>query len=277
MGRRNTAFTLVELLIVIGIIALLTSILIPTVAAARRNANCVACLSNLRRLGFATDLYVNDNKQTYPQPFQDTDIAVGGSTTTNAAKRVQGSTLWFNALDLYLNRNRKDYMYADAAERNYTLAKQDPVHASFGEDDSFTDSQRSRTLKMSVYFGNLNDANTVRWTRTSRVHQPADTVLFFDGVSRDCAEKLPLTGSAAADFYGDEQSVGLRHFHGANVCFADGHATTVKQAIFKYASASGLSVYDTWYFEYVGATAAQRAAATAAKDTRQTLIWNFAH
>ena len=60
MNRRN-AFTLIELLVVISIIALLVSILLPTLAGARTQARSLICLNQLKTIGVASLAYCNDN------------------------------------------------------------------------------------------------------------------------------------------------------------------------------------------------------------------------
>ncbi len=75
-GRHG--FTLVELLVVIGIIALLISVLMPALSKARAAAANVKCLANLKQIGIAVTMYTSESKGSFPVPYI---LATTGSTT----------------------------------------------------------------------------------------------------------------------------------------------------------------------------------------------------
>jgi len=96
--RRTTGFTLVELLVVIGIIALLISILLPALNAAKERANRVKCASNLRQIGQGMTLYANDNKGLYPRTRYNPGTALTYFTPISA-----GTTPSANCVDPFAN------------------------------------------------------------------------------------------------------------------------------------------------------------------------------
>ena len=85
LGRSRRGFTLVELLVVVGIIALLSSILLPSLNKAREASRSVKCMSNLRQLSQATLMFVNDHKGKMPGRGANTLIA---DPTTGAFRLV---------------------------------------------------------------------------------------------------------------------------------------------------------------------------------------------
>jgi len=65
--RKRGAFTLIEILVVIGIIGLLMAFLLPTLEKAREQGTAVKCANNLRTLGEMLSLYANENHGSYPR------------------------------------------------------------------------------------------------------------------------------------------------------------------------------------------------------------------
>src|SRR5690606_14281739 len=67
LPHRTSAFTLVELLVVLGVVGLLLGLLLPLLAQARSAARATTCASNLRELGRANRFYADDNRGFVPR------------------------------------------------------------------------------------------------------------------------------------------------------------------------------------------------------------------
>lgn len=67
-GKRHRGFTLIELLVVIGIIAILAGLLWPALARAKQKATQTACMSNMKQIGHALQMYTDDNSDSLPGP-----------------------------------------------------------------------------------------------------------------------------------------------------------------------------------------------------------------
>ncbi len=90
LNGRSRGFTLIELLVVIAIIAILAAILFPVFAQAREKARAISCVSNLKQIGLANNMYIQDYDETFPSGWGDGPEA--------------GITIWRICLEPYIQK-----------------------------------------------------------------------------------------------------------------------------------------------------------------------------
>jgi prepilin-type N-terminal cleavage/methylation domain-containing protein/prepilin-type processing-associated H-X9-DG protein len=106
-SRQKRGFTLVELLVVIGIIAVLAALLVPAISGAREKADTASCSQNLRQIGSAVLTFAGENQGLCP--------TAGGVVPRGATDAGTGKPGWTEQLDAYIGEDAKVYRCAASA------------------------------------------------------------------------------------------------------------------------------------------------------------------
>ena len=206
----HQAFTLIELLAVIGVIAILAAILFPVLTSAIEKGNKTRCLSNLQQWGAGVALFLSDNNGVFPQ-----NGLTGGSLDVNK------SGAWFNVIPPSMGTEALSNLVAAGQAPGPTP----PYNRNIFTCPSLRGSGGGTNLVMSyAYNMSIDDMNRVNSTsafsqilRLSQIRTPAQFVVFGE------------VAQTTADVMGAANLV-YRHDggHQANVCFADGHVSSIE-------------------------------------------------
>jgi prepilin-type N-terminal cleavage/methylation domain-containing protein/prepilin-type processing-associated H-X9-DG protein len=253
----NKAFTLIELLVVISIIALLAAVLFPVFAQAREKARQTSCLSNLRQIGSAVQMYADDYDETViPAMVRATPPATGlvtwpfllqpyvksGATTATSGMEPSGVMACPSYSDAKIIK-AADECYSPGAYNGVFPALQ--YHAHYGIGIGITtpaDYCGTKDAPSYKYAGSearsTNPANH-RIMRLADAARTAESAIIQDG----------FTGVAAFGSTGVMMGCesAAAHVSGGNIAFLDGHAKWVSGNPERYVQQDAQGC---WYKKY---------------------------
>lgn len=211
-GRRG--FTLIELLVVIAIIAILAAILFPVFASAKRRAKDTQCINNLKQIGYATTMYMDNYCSTYP--------------CYSTPQYPYGA--WCTAIHKYARNPR-------AIGRCPLDTYQHPDPNSRNKPDYWGNSYLSRWSGFPGYPSPAKEGD-VRFKRTTVYMMDGCDEGSVQGESQHCWWGPPTTWSTAPNFVKAEyrHGSGTPDGGGAMVLFCDMHIGMVGYRKFKTAS-----------------------------------------
>jgi prepilin-type N-terminal cleavage/methylation domain-containing protein/prepilin-type processing-associated H-X9-DG protein len=245
MSNRRRAFTLIELLVVVSIIALLVSILMPSLGKAREQARRVVCVTNCKTMGLAANLYA-DQSNEYVLP-------VLSGWLTSKGDAANNNKLWF--------QNKLFVKLVEFQGAKNSEAENKPNAGTYIltlPDDFKCPSDRRTVGNGILYIASDNQILGVSYSynlmsllvpgkgynyyhyhgvgKRSVVRHPSQKMLTMDGldycVYETCADYTvywDLWGEKTMSDYHAWNAPSYRHGEGANLAFFDGHAAYMRK------------------------------------------------
>jgi prepilin-type N-terminal cleavage/methylation domain-containing protein/prepilin-type processing-associated H-X9-DG protein len=222
---RNKAFTLIELLIVIAVIALVLALLMPAMARARQQGRSVLCSSNLRQMLFAAAMYANENDEYFPMAIINEvtgnlrRMRAWDFTTVSGQSVVEPGLLWQGEMIEKIQQCPSFRGAANWANDPYT---------GYNYNSSYIGGTAA------VKNGEIMAHTVVMSAKVGEIRKPNECAVFGDGEWADGANKFmrsPFPGELDKNFtsgrYAGTQ--GYRHLGKTNVAWADGSVRAVRK------------------------------------------------
>ncbi|HEX3623912.1 MAG TPA: prepilin-type N-terminal cleavage/methylation domain-containing protein [Verrucomicrobiae bacterium] len=194
--QNSRAFTLIELLVVIAVIAIIAAILLPVLSSAKRKAQSVQCLNNLRQWGIAFHMYCDDNSDYVPEEGNTTaTINDGGNSTGSSTPNYYAA--WYQTCPQLVGSPTLCDLYG--ANGHKYMAPLPSLHSIFScpaaaLPDPKQGFQNPLKLSFAYFMYGENGRLCVNWstrfsssgptgiqqTKLSRITKPTDTVFMAE-------------------------------------------------------------------------------------------------
>jgi prepilin-type N-terminal cleavage/methylation domain-containing protein/prepilin-type processing-associated H-X9-DG protein len=211
--QKQHGFTLVELLVVIGIIALLISILLPALGKARANANRAKCLSNLHQIGLAIEIYTTGTRDgSLPYGYWNGSEPLDPNNYSNTNLAGDWTLLLAHALNSKQPVDYADYSASLQADEMSTLGGRGIFICPDARDvsaSSLYESYSAHPRLMPSLTGADNYANTISGGtnylipyKIAHIKRSSEIILIFDGSCESGSNAVANSGAWSANVVG---------------------------------------------------------------------------